>query len=199
MQRDAGIAQCGDTFWENPVVEDDECMGACRARFPQRLHEIELGAAVGRQILHQDRPLALFEIALDPGVAAKALGLLADVAHGQRELVGDPGGKGNAGGLAAGDHIERLNADPLFDQYAREVHQDLPCGGKSDQPPAIHIDRARLAAGEGKRLIGSNENGFRLKQNSSGNLGRARGENWVGAWRRGRILGHGWPFVAIAN
>src|SRR3546814_13519504 len=58
---------------------------------------------LGREVLDQQHAAALRKIALDLGVAAEALRLLAHVEHRQAEPFGDPRREGDAGGLATGD------------------------------------------------------------------------------------------------
>src|SRR3546814_6779995 len=77
------------------------------------IDEVQLGAAVGGEVLHQQHAAALAKGAFDLGVAAEALGLLAHVEHRQAEPLGDPGGEGNAGRLAAGrseEHTSELQS-----------------------------------------------------------------------------------------
>ena len=81
-----------------------------RARLAQGVGELDLAAAIGGQVLDQQGALALGHIALDPGVAAEALGRLADILHGQKEPLGEPGGVGDPGGLAARHGVELLVA-----------------------------------------------------------------------------------------
>src|SRR3546814_11032903 len=64
---------------------------------------------------------ALRKIALDLGVAAEALRLLAHVEHRQAEPFGDPRREGDAGGLATGDAVDRLVAGLALNQRAGEL------------------------------------------------------------------------------
>jgi tryptophan 2,3-dioxygenase len=95
---------------EDVVVEVHEHVVDHGARVAQRLAEVDLGAAVGGQVLDQQGARALADVALDLRVAAEALRLLAHVLHRQAEPVGDPRRVGNAGGLAARHHVELLEA-----------------------------------------------------------------------------------------
>ena len=108
---------------EDAVVEDDEGVGDLGAGGADRLGEADLRAAVGGQVLDEEDARALGERALDLGVAAEALGLLADVEHRQRQALGDPGGEGDARGLAAGDGVEAGEAGVAEQLGAGEVHQ----------------------------------------------------------------------------
>ena len=61
------------------------------ARIAQRLAEVDLGPAIGGEVLDEQRARPVAQVALDLGVAAEALGLLADVDHrllGQRRQEG---------------------------------------------------------------------------------------------------------------
>src|SRR3546814_3467154 len=78
---------------------------------------------LGREVLDQQHAAALRKIALDLGVAAEALRLLAHVEHRQAEPFGDPRREGDAGGLATGDAVDRLVAGLALNQRAGEVHE----------------------------------------------------------------------------
>src|SRR3546814_10256835 len=65
-------------------MEHHEAVGALHAGLADAVDEGQLAAAIGRQILDQQHPGAVLHLALDPGVAAEALRLLADVGHRQR-------------------------------------------------------------------------------------------------------------------
>ena len=60
----------------------------------------------------------------------------------------------------------------LVDQCARQLHQALPFLGKGDQAPAVDVDRAFFAAGEGEWVLGLN----RTERVSS----RIRAVTWAG-------------------
>ena len=139
---------------EDAVVEDDERVRDLAAGGADRLGEAQLRAAVGGEVLDQQHPRALGHRALDLGVAPEALGLLAHVEHRQAEPLGDPGGERDAGGLAAGDRVERLEARVAQELGAGEVHQRAAdarerrsaCGSRCR--PAR---RARRSAGRARR------------------------------------------------
>ncbi len=103
MQANAGRLERFGRIREDVVVEDGEGVGDLGAGVADRLGELDLAAAVGGQVLDQEHARALLQRALDLGVAAEALRLLAHIEHGQRQPVGQPGGEGNAGRLAARD------------------------------------------------------------------------------------------------
>ncbi len=88
--------------------------------------EIDLAAAVGGHVLDQQHAIAGFDVALDLRVAAETFRLLAHILHRQHQPVRHPGGKWNAGRLAAGDRIELLEADIAFDRFGAEVDQRPP-------------------------------------------------------------------------
>ena len=123
MQGDAPFGERGDGLREDAVVKDHEAVRDFAARRAQRLDEVQLGAAVGRQVLDQKDARAFGQMPFDLGVAAEALGLLAHVDHRQVEAFGDPGGEGDAGGLAAGNAVDRRMADLGLDLAHREIHQ----------------------------------------------------------------------------
>src|SRR3546814_16813367 len=89
----------GDAFGEDAVVKDDEGMRDLATGVADRIDEVQLRATVGREVLDQQHAAALRKIALDLGVAAEALRLLAHVEHRQAEPFGDPRREGDAGGL----------------------------------------------------------------------------------------------------
>src|SRR3546814_20853979 len=80
---------------------------------------------LGREVLDQQHAAALRKIALDLGVAAEALRLLAPVEHRQAEPFGDPRREGDAGGLATGDAVARLVAGLALNQRAGQVHEQI--------------------------------------------------------------------------
>src|ERR1043165_9081019 len=95
-----------EALWEDAVMEDDEGVADDPAGGADRADEVELRGALAREILDQQHARPLRHLALDLGVAAEALRLLADIEHRQGHALGDPGGEGDAGGLAAGDRGE---------------------------------------------------------------------------------------------
>ena len=138
---------------EDAVVEHHEGVVDLLAGLAQRLAERDLGAAVGGEVLDQDGAMAFRHRALDPGVAAKPFGLLADVEHRQHQPVGDPGRERDAGGLAARDRVEALIADLPQDGGGGVVHQ-LPAQARiGDQLAAVGVDRARPAGREDEGLF----------------------------------------------
>src|SRR6185369_11109120 len=110
MQLDAELAHRGARFGEDVVVEVDVDVLDYGAGFAQRLAEIDLRAAVGREVFDEERARALADVALDLRVASESLRLLAHVLHRQAEPVGDPRRVRNPGGLAAGHDVELLEA-----------------------------------------------------------------------------------------
>src|SRR3546814_11359364 len=91
-------------------MEHHEAVGALHAGLADAVDEGQLAAAIGRQILDQQHPGAVLHLALDPGVAAEALRLLADVGHRQAHQLGHEGGERDAGGPAAGPAVDGLAA-----------------------------------------------------------------------------------------
>src|SRR3546814_5664460 len=85
VQRDPLLGEGGDAFGEDAVVKDDEGMRDLATGVADRIDEVQLRATVGREVLDQQHAAALRKIALDRGVAAEALRLLAHVEHRQAE------------------------------------------------------------------------------------------------------------------
>jgi hypothetical protein len=96
-----------------------------RAGLAQRVAEVDLAAAVGREVFHQEHALTRLEMAFDLGVAAETFRLLADVLHRQHQPVGHPRCERNARGLAADDGVELLKADVAQHRRSAEVDQGL--------------------------------------------------------------------------
>ena len=155
MQLDAARGQHLDALWKDAVVEDDEAVGDLGLGLLQRLDEDQFAAAVGGEILDQQDTFAGLEVAFDLGHAAEALGLLAHVDHrllGQRR---QKGGERDAGGLAAGDHVDLVPADGLVDQLQRVIHDLGARFGKRNQLAAVDVDRTRPARREDVRVVGT--------------------------------------------
>src|SRR5579872_1602023 len=111
VQGDAEIAQDFFAFGKDVVEEEDEAVLDHGAGLAQRLAEIDLAAPVGGHVFDQQHAVTLLEMALDLRVAAKTLRLLAHILHRQHQPIRHPGGKRDAGGFAAGDAVELLEAD----------------------------------------------------------------------------------------
>ena len=156
---------------EDVIVEHDEAVIDLRAGGAQRIAEIDLAGAVGREVFDQQGAGAGRELALDLRIAAEALRLLADVLHRQHQPVGDPGREGNARCLAAGDAIERLVADIAGDHLRGEVHQSVAQPRVGDDLAAVDIDRARPAGREDERLLGIEVDRLDLQHHTGGLLG----------------------------
>ena len=98
-------------------------------------------SAVGGQILDEQNSLACGHRALVSGVSAVALRFLADVGHRQRHSLGHHSGEGHAGGLAAGDVVERLESRLAHDRDSEEVHQRRAGGRKADRSAVADLRR----------------------------------------------------------
>ena len=166
VQPQAVAGERVDRLREDAVVEDDEGVRDLGAGGAQRLGEPELRAAVGGQILDQQHPRALGQRPLDLRVAAEALGLLADVEHRQAEPLGDPGGEGDARGLAAGDRVELREAGVAQQLGAGEVHQRRPHRRIGDQLAAVDVDRRGEPGGELVGLVAAEVHGPDLEQHA---------------------------------
>src|SRR5260221_7612630 len=119
------------------VVEVDEHVLDDRARVAQRLAKIDLRAAVGGEVLDQQRARALANVALNLCIAAETLGLLAHVLHGQAEAVGDPRGIGKSRRLAAGDAVELPENHNARDRVSGEEKQLGEDGWIKDELVAV--------------------------------------------------------------
>src|SRR2546430_11396776 len=156
------------------VVEIDEHVIDYGARIAQRLAEINLGAAVGGEVLDQQRARAFADVALDLRVAAEALGLLPHVLHRQRKALGDPGGIRDASRLAAGDDVELLEAYVARQGGGGEVNQLAANAWIEDELAAVDVDRARPAGGKNEGLIFEEQYRLDLEQHSGRDLGDER-------------------------
>ena len=90
---------------EDVIIENDKGVADFGAGGADGIDKAQLAAAVGCQILDKKHALAVAYIALNPGVAAKTLGLLADIMHRQSGAFSKPGGEGNAGRLTTGNGV----------------------------------------------------------------------------------------------
>src|SRR6185312_1047232 len=171
MQRHVLRRQARQAFREDAVIEDDEAVADGAAGLADGLHEIELRGALAGEILDEQDAGALGHLALDLSVAAESFGFFAHIEHRQRQALGDPRGEGDAGGLAAGDGVERFVTDGALDEVGGQVHEAAPGARERDESPAIDIDRAAAAGGEGERLLRAEQHRFRLQQDAGGDLG----------------------------
>ena len=192
MQPDAVVGQALDRVGEDAVVKHHRRVGAGGARVADRVHEAQLAAAVRRQVLDQQHPLAFGHRALNPGVAAVALGLLADIGHGQAHPFGHEGGEGDARGLAARDVVERLESCVPHDGGGKEIHQRAADARVRDELAAVDVGRPLQARGVGVGLGRVEVDGPDLQQHPGGQagdfLGRGEGKRhassstcqWIG-------------------
>ena len=166
VQRDVHPRQRFEGAGEDAVEEHHEGVVDDGAGVAQRLSEADLRAAVGGQVFHQQRALAFRHVALDQRRAAEALGFLAHIGHRRGHAVGDPGGERNARGLAAGHHLDALEADVAVDLLHRQVADLGARAGEIDDPPAVDVDRRLPARGEGVRLVGAEVDRLDLQQDA---------------------------------
>ena len=153
---------------EHAVEEHDERVVHDRARVTQRLREADLRLPVGGEVLDQQRALALRHVALDQRIATEALRLLAHIRHRSAHPIGDPGGERDAGGLAAGDRLDRLVADMTVDLLHPQFADLRSCAREVDDPPAVDIDRRFPARGEGIGLFRPEIDRLDLQQDARG-------------------------------
>ena len=175
-------------------------MVATLPRLPQRIAEIHLRAAVGGEILHQQRAAVVVQVALDLRVAPESFRLLANVLHRQREPVRDPSRIGNAGSLAARDYVERLVTDVAFDRCHGEIEQALAQARVGDDLAHVRVDRARPAGREDEGLVRVEQHRLHFQQHFRGLL---REELLFDGGGRER-LGHGrrpvgWLAVSVEH
>src|SRR5689334_3841447 len=83
VQTHADRGQARNTLREDAVMEHHHGVGNLAFGLADRLNEIELAAAVGSEVLHQQAAAARLHLALDLGVTAETFRLLADVEHRQ--------------------------------------------------------------------------------------------------------------------
>src|SRR5205823_9555454 len=93
------------------------------------------------------------------------------------EALGDPGGVRDAGGLAAGDHVELLEAHVARERRRGEVNQLAAYAWIEDELAAVDVDGARPAGGEDEGLFFEEQYRLDLEQHSGRDLG---GERLVG-------------------
>ena len=111
MQAHAKLAENSLRLWKNVVEEEYEHVLDLHAGLAQRIAEIHFAAAVRGHVLDQKHAPALDNMALDLRVAAECFGLLAHVEHRQAQSLRHPRRERDAGGLAAGNGVERIGAD----------------------------------------------------------------------------------------
>jgi hypothetical protein len=179
------LLQLAHAAGEDAVVEHDEGVVADRASLAQRRREADLGRAVGREVLHQQGALADGHLALDQGVAAEALGLLPHIGHGCQHAVGEPGAEGNAGRLAAHHHVDGFVAHVPTDLLHAELADAHPRAWEGDDLPAVDVDRAAPAGGEGVGLLRAEVHRLDLQQDARG------GQRGVAVPFGGVAVGHG--------
>src|SRR5208283_3865111 len=155
VQGDVHLGELLEAAGEHAVEEHHEGVVDDRAGVAQGLAELDLGLAVGGEVLDQQGPLALRDIALDQSIAPEALGLLTDIGHRRHHPVGDPGGEGDAGGLAAGHDPDLLPADLAADLLDAQLTDLRTSAREGDDSAAIHIDGRLPAGGEGVGLGGA--------------------------------------------
>src|SRR5947207_3596095 len=156
-------AEVGERFlrlWKDVVIKVDEHVLDDGARLAQRAYEIDLRAAVGREVFHQERAGAFADIAFDLCIAAEALGLLAYILHRQPQAIGDPGRVGDAGRLATGHDVELFEPHVAGARGRGEVDQLAADAWIRDELADVDVDRDRPAGGEDEGLFVENQHGL---------------------------------------
>ena len=166
VQLDLHLAQGVEAAGEHPVEQHHEGVVDDGTGVAQRLAELDLGGAVGGEVFHQQGALAFRHVALDQRVAAESLRLFAHIGHRGHHPVGDPGGEGNARGLAAGHHLDVFVADVPADLLHAELADLGASAGKIDDAPAVDIDRRLPARSKGIGFLGTAVDGLDFQQDA---------------------------------
>jgi hypothetical protein len=142
------VSQGRERLGKDAVIEHHEHPVDAAAGLDDGVDEVDLGAPVGGHVLHQQDMAAFRHLALDLGHAGEPLGLLAHVEHGQAHLLRNPGGVGNASGLAPGHGLDGLVGRRGGNGLGGIADHAGTFGGEGNQFPAIDIDGAGPARGE---------------------------------------------------
>src|SRR5213594_1337724 len=128
MEPDAVLAQTLLSLVEvetvRAILENAEALGDLGTGGADTDVEAQLAHAIGDEIFDQQNPLVRFENAFDLPGAAVTLGLFADVDHRLLELLRHESGVRYAGGLSAGDDVDRIESD-LRLGFFRHLGDDL--------------------------------------------------------------------------
>ncbi|CAD9227132.1 hypothetical protein BCEN4_630017 [Burkholderia cenocepacia] len=170
VQVDVDVLQDRHAFLEDVVVEQHEAVVHRRARGAQRVDEVDLAAAVGGQVFHQQHARAFFQMAFDLRVAAETLRLFTHVLHRHHHPVRDPGRERDAGRLAARHRVDLLEADVARDRRFRHFHQRTAHARIRDQLAAVDIDGACPAGREDERFFGIEVHRLHFEQDFGGRI-----------------------------
>ncbi len=142
-----------------------------RAGGAQRVDEVDLAAAVGGQVFHQQHALAFGQQTFDLRVTAETLRLLAHVLHRHHQAVGQPCRERDAGGFATGHRVDLLIADVAQDGGFSHFHQATAHARIRDQLAAVDINRARPAGRENVRFVRVEVHCLHFQQHLGGGVG----------------------------
>ena len=153
---------------ENPVEEDHRGGIAGGTCFADRIHERQFGAAIGRQVLDQNDPLAFGHHPFDPGVAAVSFGFLPHIGHGQRQPFGDHSPERDACRFPACDVVEGFKPGFTHDRDTQEIHQRRADPRERDDLAAINVGGCLLAGCMGEGFFGIEGNRPDFQQHPGG-------------------------------
>ena len=173
MKADTELGHQRPRLGKDVIKEKHESMVAALAGAAQRLAKIDLAAGVGCQILDEKRAPALDDSPLDLRIAPESFWFFAHILHRQHEALGEPSGKGNAGRFAAGDDIERLEADLGLDGCDGEIDQSAPEPRISDDLAHVGIDGARPSGRKNEGLGRVERDGLDFQKHARGLAGDA--------------------------
>ena len=126
MQLDTNLGQTIGRVGENIIIENDKGMRDFSTGGAQGLNKIQLAATIGGQIFNQQDSLAVFNVALNSGIAAKAFWFFPHILHGKMRALGKPCGKRNASGFATSQRIQRLIANIIQNHRCAIIHHGRP-------------------------------------------------------------------------
>ena len=164
MERDLEFIQQSLALREDVIIKEHKAVVHNGSGLAQGLAEIDLAAAICGQVFNQQGTGPACHFAFDLGIAAKALGLFAHVLHGQHQTVGNPSGKGDAGGFSAGHIVDGFIAYFAPDGCRCKIDQGRTQAGVGNYFAAVNIHRAGPAGGEKKGLFLVKVNSLDFKQ-----------------------------------
>ncbi len=158
-------------------------MSAFGTGFADGIDEVDFRCAIGGKVFDQKNALAFMDVTFDAGLAAKALGLFADILHRQVQNIGQPRGIGDARGFTTGDRIKCLVTGLVGNLTGGKFHDLAACAREGNQFAAINIDRAGPARCQDIGLFRAEIHSPDIKQNlcdGFGSIRAMRGRSFVG-------------------